>query len=200
MTRRTIALALAAGTLLAAAPLPAQDAPSRTNGLLVGVHVLAASLEPDGPDPEPERGGGVGLTLGWGLTSVFTLYLGVDASEIHPDDDEDHYTLASYDLGGRFSFGGGRRWAVPYLDVAFAGFDVVQDTEEGEVSASGTGMTLGGGMQWFIRRRLAIDASVKVSMGTLQELEVDGDVIEEELDEDILTTRLRIGVSWRPWR
>jgi opacity protein-like surface antigen len=192
------ALALAA----AAAPATAQlDAPSKTNGFSVGLHLVGNSFDTDADDDFDEfTGGGLGLELAYGFNSGLALFLDVSGNGLESDDaDEDATDGAVHvDLGARYNFGGGRRSLVPFLEAAMTGFAISgEDDVADDVVISGAGVTIGGGVQYFVRRNLSLNAGVRLTNGALTQVEVDGDSEDIE-DQHFTSSRVILGATWHP--
>lgn len=201
--KKLLLLPLVAGSLLVSSAAGAQDAaPSKTTGFLLGAHLNASSLNisPDEGEDETYSGGGLGFTIGYGFSNLLTLYLNVDGAAL--EDDGDEFTLGQADLGARFSFGGGARRLVPYLDVALSGISAQDEIETGEgdvdIELRGGAFTFGGGLEYFFSPRFALDAGLKISVGSFTEAEIDGETIDDLDDNTATTARINIGVSFRP--
>jgi hypothetical protein len=197
------ALTLAALALLVALPARAQlDAPSKTKGVSVGLTLQGTSFDTDGDDDiDAFTGGGLGLDLAYGFSSGLALFLDVQAGNLESDDapdDELGGTAVLVDLGARMNFGGGRRSLVPYLEAAFTGIALEgDDALDVDLLLSGGGVTIGGGVQYFVRRNLSLNAGLRITNGALTEVEIDGD--SEDIDDQYFTTsRLIVGATWHP--
>lgn len=203
MKRTLIASALFAGTLLSAGNLDAQV--SKNSGFLLNLHLAGNSIKWDveGEDTERESGGGLGLGLGYGFGERFALVINLDAASVSSDDadagDED-LALAHFDIGGRLNFGSTASAIRPYVNVAISG--VAEGTTSGDedenVTISGGGYTLGGGLQYFFSPRFALDAALQGTFGEFTKIQVGDE--SADLDEDFKfnTARLQLGVSWHP--
>jgi hypothetical protein len=202
--RKLLPFSLFLFATLAAAPAAAQQR-SSVRGLQVGAHLSGVGIElAADPDDEEDTGGGVGIRVGWGVSEVVVLYAQLDGADVDGDDDAlgagggDTFSLAHLDLGARFHFGAGRRRLVPYLDAAVGGALLRDDTDAGDVTLSGTVVSFGGGVQYFVSRALALDGSVKLSVGELKDVDIDGE--SDELDDplELTTSRINLGVTWYP--
>jgi len=191
----TAALAVA---LFAAAPLHAQG---RTTGVMVGLHANGTTIDDDDADDgrETDRGGGVGFELGYGFSSGLVLFLAGDFASVNRELDlgditgeERDFGLGHVDLGARVNFGGGRRALVPYLEALFTGVVLADDPDEADRSVSGGGITVGGGLQYFLTRRLAADAGVRLTAGSFTTLDLDGEEIDLD-DFHVSTSRFNLG-------
>lgn len=202
--KRTIGLsALVAGALLSAGSLSAQ---SDNSGVLLNLHLVGQGLTLVGDDTEAETGGGFGGTLGYGFNDRVALYLNIDAAAIEYDEDvetdEDTYGAATVDLGVRMNFGNESQKLRPYINAAFTGLAVVETTEiageEVDATLAGGGLTVGGGLQYFFARSLALDVGLQATQGAFTTVALDDE--DEDLPQGIAfaSSRLQLGVSWHP--
>jgi opacity protein-like surface antigen len=203
--KRTIGLsALLAGAMLFAGNL---DAQSRTGGLMLNAHLAGNSLRGTGDLAVTESGGGLGVGVGYGFNDRIALYLNVDASAMEYDEDvatnEEEYGLVTADLGVRVSFGGEWNKLRPYLNAAFTGVAAAEEFAEveGDVerTVTGSGLTIGGGLQYFFSPALALDVGVQATQGAFTHVSLDGDDAEE-FDEGVAftTSRVQVGLTWHP--
>lgn len=201
MKRNIVLSALVAGAALTAGSLGAQ---SSTSGFMLNAHLAGTSIGGTVEDAESESGGGIGLAVGYGFNERVTLLLNVDAARMEYEDGEDEdlddgeYDLATADLALRFSFGGTAQKLRPYVTTGFTGVVMGDEGDGLELSTSGGGITLGGGLEYFLTPSLALDAALNVTTGSFTTVELDGD--EEDLDAGIGFNhgRLQLGVTWHP--
>jgi opacity protein-like surface antigen len=203
MKRTLIASALFAGTMLSASNLDAQV--SKNSGFLLNLHLAGNSIKWDveGEESETETGGGLGLGVGYGFGERFALVLNLDAASVSSDEaeaDDEDLALAHFDIGGRLNFGSTASAIRPYVNVAFSGVaeGTTSEDEDENITISGAGFTVGGGLQYFFSPRFALDAALQGSFGEFTKIQVGDE--SEEFDEDIkfTTARLQLGVSWHP--
>jgi opacity protein-like surface antigen len=203
--KRTIGLfALVSGVMLSAGSLGAQ---SDNSGFMLNAHLTGNALSGIGAEAETESGGGLGLALGYGFNDRIILYFNVDAASIERDEEDvdapdDRYDLVTADLGVRMNFGNEGMKLRPYINAAFTGVAAVEEyefvDEEVEQVLSGGGITIGGGLQYFFSRSLALDLGLQATQGAFSEVMVDDE--DEELDEGLAfaTSRIQIGLTWHP--
>lgn len=200
--KRTIVLpALLAGVLFSAEGAAAQ---SNTRGFMLNAHVTGASLGGTPEGAELDSGAGLGAALGYGFNDLLTLYVNVDAQAFEhadgdaEDGDDGQYGGATVDLGLRVNFGNETQRLRPYLNTALTGVGFGDEVEGLELVTGGAGLTLGGGLQYFFARSLAVDGALNFSTGSLTTVEYDGQ--EADLDEGIgfNHTRVQLGLSWHP--
>lgn len=201
--KRTIGLsALMTGALLSAGSLHAQ---SSNAGLMLNLHLLGNGVTLVGADRDAETGGGLGVALGYGFNDRVALYLNVDGAAVEYEDDsapDDTYSAVTADLGVRMNFGNEGMKLRPYINAAFTGFAVVEEFEVAgetlETTLSGGGLTVGGGVQYFLTPSLALDAGLQATQGAFTDARVDDE--DEELDAGVAfaTSRVQLGITWHP--
>lgn len=183
--------------------LPAQaQRRSNTTGLFLNAHLSgnSASYDFDNFDAfadESDSGGGLGVQIGYGFSPLVTLYLGINGAAMDSDDVEDAYTLAHVDLGGQFNFQSGRSAAVPYATVALSARQVNFETDFGDVNFNGGGLTLGGGLKYFLSPKVALDVGLTGTFGTFTEIDF-GDAAFDINEIDATSVRLALGLSFFP--
>lgn len=202
MKRTLIASALFAGTLLSAGSLDAQV--SKNSGFLLNLHVAGNTIESTFED-ESERssGGGLGLGIGYGFGESFALVINLDAASVsleEDDEDGEDLALAHFDIGGRLNFGSTASALRPYVNAAFSGVAEGTTNEDADdnVTVSGAGFTVGGGLQYFFSPSLALDAGLQGSFGKFTQIQVGDESAEIDEDFKFTTARLQLGVSWHP--
>ena len=197
MTRSTIAATLAA-LALSAAPLAAQaPAASSTKGFFIGAHLNGSSVTVEADEDETSSGGGAGLQLGYGFSPRIALFIDGTAAQL-----EDEVVLAHFDIGVRYAFTSPTRRWVPSIEAAFSGRALAEEDAEFEgetadVSLSGSGFTVGLGLQYYTAPSWAIGAGVKWTSGEFSSLKVDN-VTVDGFEIDATSTRFNVGVTWYP--
>lgn len=184
---------------------------SNTNKLFLGFSLGGTSIELEGEDDdgnfetEREQGGGGSFRIGYGFTSLFSLYLEGAAAAIDVEGDE--FALLHGDLGARFHFGGPARAFIPFLDVAFTGRTIAVDDFEFDdgtgpqtvdVEISGSGFSFGGGFLWFFNPKWALDVGLKATVGEFDTIKVDNITVTDIFEIDATSARLKIGITWFP--
>lgn len=206
--RRSTALLLAcAGLALTPLAVSAQEATApraNTEKLMLSLALGGASLSSDGLRDENQSGGGFSAQLGWGFTRLFTLL--ADASGAVLNDEE--HVLVHFDLLGRFNFTNpGRAW-VPFVDAGIsariAGQDdaavlVDDETQTVDLEMSGGGLTVGGGLEYYLTPAIALGASVRWTVGEFSTVKFNN-VDVDGFKLDATTTRLDLRVTWRPMK
>jgi opacity protein-like surface antigen len=194
-------LGLLALCLLVALPAQAQRR-SNTTGLFLNAHLSANSInynfeDFDAFEDESDTGGGLGLQIGYGFSPLVTLYLGLNGASMDSDDVEDAYTLAHVDLGTQLNFQSGRSAAVPYGLIALSGRAVTFETNAGDITFSGGGVTLGGGLKYFLSPTFALDLGITGTFGPFTSIEAGGVSVEID-DINASSIRLGLGLSFFP--
>jgi opacity protein-like surface antigen len=199
-TPKIAALALALGALTAAGSAHAQQARSATDGLVLGVHLNGSALSIDDFESDPENGGGLALQLGWNFTPRLGVFLAGSAANMEDSEGSDAgYVFAAGDLGLRYTFASPARALAPYVDVAFTAISATSDdVEDVEVELRGKGFSVGGGLQYFLSRRFALDGELRFTSGSFDELVIDGDSFSDGEELDVTATRLNLGVKFYP--
>lgn len=196
---------------------------SNTEGLFLQGHLTGAGLEVESNAiqvaDEDGEGGGLGVKVGYGFTPVFTLYAGLDVAafdDFNPGifgiDDEvadpffdDEVAYFSFDLGTQLNLGGGRNRLVPYLDLALSysgiAYELQGRTFSEDITVSGAGVSIGGGLKYFLSPTVALDVSLTGSANELEDVTIDGDEFNfPGLEFDTRAARFGFGLSWYPSR
>jgi len=89
-----------------------------------------------------------GIKAGYGFSRLFTLYLGIEGAEMNAGDfsgdENEEFGLGFAELGAQFNFRTGKPAAV---------FDPDEDSD---ITFTGGGITLGGGLKYFVSKRLRL--------------------------------------------
>lgn len=199
------------------------SAKSYTEGLFLQGHLTGAGLEVEGDGinfgDEDGEGGGLGVKVGYGFTPVFTLYAGLDVAaidEFNPaifgvEEDfadpffDDEVAYFSFDLGTQLNFGSGRNKLVPYLDLALSYSGIAYELNDRffseDITVSGAGVSVGGGLKYFIAPSVALDVSLTGTASEFEDITIDGDEISfPGPDFDTRAARFGFGISWYPSR
>lgn len=203
-----LGLALLAAPAFAQAPVPglSTSKPSNTTGFFFQAQLGASSYGGeafDGLDDESVSGGGIGIGLGYGVSRVVTLFANYDFTGLSNDQlDAANLDLygGMFDIGVRINFRGERSQLVPYLDLALSGAAVLDENQDG---FGGSGLTLGGGVQYFVSETFALRGGLELSGGKYSYLVIDGDQVDlpDGVEKsDFGNARLHLGLSYYPFR
>ncbi len=195
---------LAAFLLLVAGSAYAQRRPN-TTGLFLNVHLNATGIgydedalfELDFRD-DTHSGGGAGVMIGYGFSPLLTLYLALNGSVIDSDDLRDEYTLAHVDAGVRFNLVS-RSPLVPYLTAGLTFRQASFDLNPGEMDFNGGGVTVGGGLKYYLSPPVALDVGLVGTVGTFTEVDFGRAAFDID-DIGAASARLMIGLSVYPTR
>ena len=203
---RSLSLVLASVSFMLLATSAGAQAPrSNTEKLMLSFGLGGASIESDEFENERESGGGFSAQLGWGFSRRFTLL--ADASGAVLGDDNEEFVLVHFDLLGRFHFGNaGSQW-IPFLEgglsARVAGVDDMTiidgngNPTQVDLEISGGGLTLGGGLLYYLSPAWALGAGVRVTAGEFSTVKFNN-VSIDGFELDATSTRLNFSVTWRP--
>jgi hypothetical protein len=187
--------------LIAAAPAAAQEVKSGTGGLAIGAALNGSSVKIDDPDfrdSETENGGGLAAFLGYNFSPSLGVFLHAAGANIDSDDGD--YTLAHFELTGRYTFANPTSAAIPYVEIGYAGV-AVADSDGGEdVSLSGNGITFAGGLHYFLNPRFALDGNLRAMKGEFTTLKIGSQSFSDDDGIGTTTARLNLGVAFYPRR
>lgn len=197
-------VAAALGMALSSQALPAVaqvGAPVRsdTQGFMLGAALNGTALRIDFEDLEGEieSGGGLSLMAGYGFSPAVLGFARLGGAVIQSTDEGDEYNYGFFDLGARFSFANATRALVPYLEAAVTGQAAVVDLGGDDLSFTGWGGTLGGGLKYFFSPAFALDTGLRFTVGQFTSVEFRG--AQEDVDDvSTMTTRIDIGLAWFP--
>lgn len=173
---------------------------SKTEGFFLEGHLQGHGLTVE--DDDADDGGGLGIKAGYGFSPLFTLYLGIDGASMNVADPAtqsftaNEYSLVYVDLGGRFNFRSGPHSVVPYIDTFVTGIASTYNTGAGDVTFSGSGVSVGGGVQYFFSPQFAFNGGLDFTFGSYDEVEGGGG--NESVDLGVTGARIDIGFSWYP--
>ena len=179
---------------------------STTRGFTIGLHTTGASLNPEGAGNDRETAGGGGIYLGYGVNRRITIFAQGDGAKfdnLTTDNVEGEWTMGHFDLGARFNFANSLRKWVPFLQAAlgYRAVDVknpvVDSVARNEVSITGAGLTVGGGVDFYFNESWALDLQLLWTGGEFNTIRIDN-VSVSGLDFDATSSRLNLGVSWWP--
>ena len=193
---------------------PAAKAPAakeRANKWVFGVHTLATpGVSITGPDFEEwpvstTMGGGLGIMAGYELNRAVTAFASLDAARQSSGVSwmQGSFGLVHAELGVRASLSQKNTQSQPYLMAAIGRRALgarITDYDEDEVydlSFSGTMLSFGGGLQYVLSPKLALDGGVELGLGTFDHYDSDGDLGTANANAST-SIRVRAGFVWRP--
>jgi hypothetical protein len=141
-----------------------------------------------------DRGGGLGLRVGYGFTPTFAMYLGFTGAQMR-EGGIDSYGVGIAEMGTRLHFGKKLRSPTFYLDLSFQAAAARVDAPD--ISFSGGGVGLGAGLLVYVGKELALDFGLRGSGGRFNQFEI-GDMIVN-IDQDNVrygVGRLSVGITW----
>jgi hypothetical protein len=194
-----------------AAPPPAmrrvEQAPVRssTSGLFFGLGLNGSSIKSDDLNADSESGGGLEGELGWGFTRHLALFINASAARISSTSGD--FDLGHFDVGARWNFASPSRSIAPFIDVAFAGRAAMQsdvvlydgngNMQQGDLSIMGSGVSFGGGLNYFVSPKWALGGALKYTMGEFSRVQFDK-VSVDGFQIDATSARFNLGFTWFP--
>lgn len=168
---------------------------SQTKGFMIGASLNASSLSGFGPNGT-DSGGGMGARIGYGFSRL-QIIGGLDVEAMTGGNQGVEYGLGHVEAGARYSLGSNSRRLRPYLQASLMGLVTIEGEDASEVTTAGRGYSAGAGTEYFVRRFLSVDLGVSHSRGSFSMVESSSG-IQEGLDIGYSTTRLGLGLNWRP--
>ncbi|GAB5521244.1 MAG: hypothetical protein RhofKO_34950 [Rhodothermales bacterium] len=179
--------------------------PYSTTGFSLHLRTSGHGMAFDGPSDAD--GMGLGLRLSYGFSERFAMYLGAEGAGLDGGrgleglGSKEEYGVAYVELGGRYSFRPTQR-LVPYADASLTifglGYDGTGSFDDQEITYGGLGLSMGGGVQYFITPTLALDTGMSFTPGSLLSRWVEDD--HEDIDLKLVGARIHFGISVFPFR
>jgi hypothetical protein len=209
MTMRSLLISAATATgLLVAAGLSAQTPPASSGdrgptGLILGVNATGSFATVDGATFEEhtfdslgrEGGGGMQLTIGYAFTPRIAVLLHGGAVMLN---EEQERTLGGVELALRYSFANSGRSLVPYMEMAVGGFALQDGVGNGRSELAGGSLSVAGGFNFFVTRRVALNADFRYNMGIFPTASVDSRKITDDARMGFSSNRVNVGFNWYP--
>ena len=193
---------------------PAAKAPAvkeRANKWVFGAHTIASpGVSISGPDFEEwpfstTMGGGLGIMVGYELNRAVTAFGSLDVAKQNSGVSwmQGSFALVHAEVGVRAKLSQPNVQTTPYLSAAIGTRAVgarITDFDEDEVyplSLSGTMLSFGGGLQYLLSPKLALDGGVELGVGTFDHYDADGEIGSVSANAST-SIRVRAGFVWRP--
>lgn len=147
-------------------------------------------------------GKGVGLKFGYAFNQLFTIYVGIDGAkmdrEVAPELQSEYGSstaVGHFDLGSQLNFRAGHA-LVPYLDASLSGVAESLTFERRRHRYSGFGVTIGGGVKYFLSRKFAVDGGISIALARFRQVQS----VEQTRASNagVATSRLNLGITWYP--
>jgi hypothetical protein len=209
MTMRSllISAAAAAGLLVAAelsaqTPTPSAEVRGPT-GLILGVNATGSFVTVDGATIDGhtfdsrgrEGGGGMQLTIGYAFTPRIAVLLHGGAVMLN---EEQERTLGGVELALRYSIANSGQSLVPYMEMALGGFALQDGVGNGSSELAGGSLSVAGGFNHFVTRRVALNADFRYNMGMFPTASVDSRKITDDARMGFSSSRVNVGLNWYP--
>jgi hypothetical protein len=166
---------------------------SRSTGFFLGLGLEGNGLVANESGSTGESGSGAGLVLGYGFTRHFSLYGELSGATM----DNGSYAMAHADLGGRLHFRSGTNVVVPFVQFGVSGRAIAQDFGDFNASASGAGVSFGGGLNAHFSPSVAFSSSVTWTVGNFDDIRVNNNYIGD-YSVSATSARLHLGIVWFP--
>jgi hypothetical protein len=214
VTAAVLTAASEAGAQRTASTTKAAKAPTtkeRSNKWVFGAHTIATpGVSITGPDFEDwpfstTMGGGLGIMAGYELNRAVTAFASLDVAKQNSGVSwmQGSFGLVHAELGIRANLSQTNAQSKPYLMAAIGKRAIgarITDFDEDDVydlAFSGTMLSFGGGLQYLLSPKLALDGGVELGLGAFDHYDADGDIGSVSVNAST-TIRVRAGVVWRP--
>ena len=160
----------------------------------------------DPGDVKTSTGLGGGVQVGYMITPRLTAYAGFELAKQSIDvvGLDGDFGLSQLEAGARLSFPVRGSRVMPYLG-AWVGrrrlSTTIDDFDTGaqaDFSLSGLAVGAGGGVQYFVSPKLALDGGLSVGVGKMGNIKVAGEKRNPPALDNTTTTRLQFGANWYP--
>lgn len=188
--------------------LSSQDIKSNTKGFSLNLNGMYASWSSESvflgdlDDLEP-TGLGISAKVAYGINQNIEILASLSSAGFKQEFEWDIYQLTSFHFGGRYNFGATLRRFRPFLEASVSINNLLIDpiTFDGitlfELSSSGAGLSLGGGVHIFLSQSFSINANGQISFGNFGATSLSGTEVNN-LDEklDFTVTTAHIGLTY----
>lgn len=185
-----------------------QDIKSNTKGFSLNLSGVYGSWNSESTffgdldDVEP-TGFGISFKAAYGINQNIEILAAISSAGFSREFEWNAYQLTTFNFGGRYNFGATLRRFRPFVEVSVSGNSLIIDpiTFDGinlyELTSSGVGLSLGGGLHIFLTQNLSINANGKIGFGNFSATALSGSEVnnlEEKLDFTITT--VHIGLNY----
>jgi len=202
------AIAVASTAVLFVTPVAveAQRGPlsSRSHGPTFGVSLAGVGLSTRGSDDNSRdiAGTGVQMEVGWNmLTSHFGLlldYASINVDEDGPPNIRGYSHIAGL---GRYMFRADRDIVRPYLEIGISRREVTGRTPGPDPRSARTqsiGGAIGGGMQVFLARPVALDFGAQLGLGGFDDWKSGDNIVGSLPELNQSSAVVRLGIRFWP--
>jgi len=158
-------------------------------GVYIGIKLAGTSASFDDFDSDDTKGGGLEFDLGYNFSNSFGIFSTLGGYRL----DNSDVTLGYFDVGGRYFIGASN--IKPYLDLALTASTFKDDSGAIETSLSGTGLSGGGGVQFFFNENVALNLGLLISRINYREVKI-GNIAFDDLEYMSTNTRLKLGLAF----
>jgi hypothetical protein len=150
-------------------------------------------------DETEPMGLGGGINLGYGINQHIELFASYEYHTFKFKTEWDDYGLSTFGVGARYNFGGTLQAIRPFVEVAYNYQNLLINPVElngqlFEYKMKGGALSLGGGVNFFVTPKLAINAKAGANLGKFSSFLVDNDGIEDR--PDVKTFQFGIGLNY----
>jgi opacity protein-like surface antigen len=203
-----VALVAGVGTAQAQHRTQRDAAPITPSGFMIGAHSVAAfgtsvAVENGGNPLKTKLGPGGGVQLGYAFNPRIMVFASADIAKQAADRfGTGNLGLTHIDLGARVGIPVNPTSRVLPYAMGTVGHRslgttiVADDGTRAHLSYSGLSFGVGGGLQYFMSPRFAVDGGVNVGFGKFGTVKLDGHTVPEVKAPNSTTARAMFGVNW----
>jgi opacity protein-like surface antigen len=158
-------------------------------GVYIGIKLAGTAAAFDDFETDDTKGGGLEFDLGYNFSNNFGIFSTLGGYRL----DNSDVTLGYFDVGGRYFFGTSS--IKPYLDLALTASTFKDESQTIDRSLSGTGLSGGGGVQFFFTEKVALNLGLLVSRINYREVKY-GNITIDDLEFKATNTRAKLGLAF----
>lgn len=205
----TVSVAVIASSL-AGPPSAAAAATADTEGFFLGFGLHASVVGTnDPPDNAPvgsafveEEGGGVALTLAYGLTPRFATRVALSGTSHETTDPDVEVRFSSATLEAQYLFRESQPLR-PYLFGGVGGFNLESQQDRFRYETTGPGLVFGAGLLYFLGEHFALDFALRADLinweeSTAETVLPDGGTVQvsKPIEEEGSAAKFLFGAGW----